>query len=83
MRQGIGPILKETKEDKLIDSGFPQGSPLSPLLSIFCKNNGVFGLLDHVMYADDGLLFDVIEDMSPEELNDEDRGIEINVEKSG
>lgn len=43
----------------------------------------VLGLVDHVMYADDGLIFDIIEDFEPQELNNEEHGIEINEEKSG
>jgi len=73
---------RETLE-LLQKGGLPQGAATSPLLTIFNKNYTVFGLLDHIMYADDGLLIDVIEDLDPKELNNEEHGIEVNIEKSG
>jgi len=69
--------------EQLQKGGLPQGAATSPLLTIFNKNYTVLGLLDHIMYADDGLLIDVIEDLDPRELNNEEHGIEVNLEKSG
>jgi len=43
----------------------------------------VLGLLDHEKYADDGLLFDLIEDFEPEELNSEEAGVYLKLESSG
>jgi hypothetical protein len=79
MRRMIRNRLKEGRHNE----GFPQGGAMSPILTIFNKENSVFSLLDHIMYADDGLLLDIIEDFEPEELNNEENGLEINKEKSG
>jgi hypothetical protein len=36
------------------------------------------------MYADDGLIFDIkVKDFQPEELNNEEKGLMINKDKSG
>ena len=83
----ISPNLEEISEEKrhLIGTGFAQGSPISPILAAFNINYTVLGQVPHVMYADDGLLYDIpgLEDTEPEELDNAEHGVFLNKEKSG
>jgi len=56
---------------------------MSPLLTVFAINTTTLGLLEHEMYAEDGLVFDIIEDFECEELNSERSGVFLNPERSG
>jgi len=73
----------QTQKDTLALGGLPQGSPMSPLLTIFALSNTVLSLVENEKYADDGLLFDIIEDFSPEELNSPEAGVFLKLEASG
>lgn len=64
------------------DEGLPQGSPTSPLLTILVISYSMISKFYHIMYADDGLLFDVT-DRDIEYLDNRADGIMVNKEKSG
>jgi len=80
-RAGI-PRLRPKKAYLEMDSGFPQGSPLSPILSIYAKQTTSLSQHNHVMYADDGLLFNLSPSTNLEDLNDEGKGVYLNREKT-
>jgi hypothetical protein len=77
--QKLGPTKNpKYKHDKII-SGFPQGSPLSPLLSIAVMSfltgaNQPFGKLNNrgkfIMYADDGLVISKKTDVNIKKIFD-------------
>lgn len=74
----LGEQIEDT-ETADMDRGLPQGSPTSPLLSILSISRSKLGSYPHVMYADDGILFDVDPLSLPDvtELSDEKYGVLI------
>ena len=50
---------KADREAEEANRGFAQGSALSPLLSVFAKSHSKVSQYDHIMYADDGLLYNL------------------------
>jgi len=83
LMRGSQPTAEEIKKEDLQTGGFPQGAATSPILSAFNINYTVLGLLDHVMYADDGILFNIPNLDEPSVLDNEEHGTKINISKSG
>jgi len=83
MLSSYKPASTERFEDYF--DGVPQGTPLSPLLSILALEDTIMARRNAVMYADDGLLFGG----SPRECSFprgdliNESGITLNKSKSG
>lgn len=77
----LNNALKSETQYKI--EGVPQGSPLSPILSILMLEHTILRNPNVIMYADDGVVFDKKLKLTGKEEEDmEDLNIRLNYNKS-